>query len=112
MSSYEKPLAPQPPPGVNTAAAQAAVAAVKKKRLALGNLSNATEMPIPPNAAAGQANNGSTAPKDAKKYRFSGANFVNIASGVMPGFGQKKADQLAKKTSSKIFKIRLLFLFI
>lgn len=90
-----KPNAPPPPP-ISVAAAAAAAAAVKKKRLALGNISNAEG--LQPNSSVGQSNNPPVAPKDAKKYRFSGANIVNIA---MPSFGQKKSDQAAKKPSSK-----------
>lgn len=76
-------------------------AAAKKKRLALGNISNADgvqQSGQPPNAAA-------PVTKDAKKYRFGGSNIANIAS-VMPGFGPKKSDNvpLTKKTSSNTNK--------
>lgn len=89
---HSKPKAPPPPP-ITAAAATAVPTAIKTKRLALGNISNADGLQS--NSAVGQSNNNpSVAPKDAKKYRFSG----NIP---MPSFGQKKPEAV-KKSSSKL----------
>lgn len=75
-------------------------AGIKKKRSALGNISNASEQSTV-TSTTGQ-NGASSIVKDvAKKYRFGGANIAN----VIPSFGTKKnvdaAAQLPKKTSSK-----------
>lgn len=95
-----KPIAPPPPSN----AAAAAAAAVKKKRLALGNISNAEGLQLNP-ASLNNPQAAAAAPKDAKKYRFNGANIVNIASNVasnvMPSFGQRKtSSQLGLRPSS------------
>lgn len=90
MEAYESQC------GVNQAAA------AKKKRLALGNISNA-EGVQQSTVVSGAAAAAPPAVKDAKKYRFGGANIVNIASF---GLAQKKSDTqalLPKKSSSISF---------
>lgn len=75
-------------------------AGIKKKRSALGNISNASEQSTVTSTTG--LNGATSIVKDvAKKYRFGGANIAN----VIPSFGTKKnvdaAAQLPKKTSSK-----------